>query len=103
MIDTTPEAVFEINAGHYEWCTLVVFRHPAMPQHYAVFSGSGCSCNIFHWPTEEEIRAAEPVRRLEVRRRVAGFISQYPYHIDGGAALRHMEKFETTMNDEEGK
>lgn len=100
--DTKPESIFDIeNGGGYEWCALGVYRHPTHPLQYAVFMDTGCSCNYFERPNQEELRAAEPLHRAELRRRVVGFISHYDYFINAGSGIRYLEQLETVLNAEE--
>jgi hypothetical protein len=99
--DVEAEPIFEFEGGSYEWYSLAVYRHPNQPQRYAVFSGTGCSCNYFKKPTELEVQAREPLPRAEIRRLVTAFISNNPHHINSGSALRYLERFEDAMNAKE--
>lgn len=99
MKDVPAEPVFEIEDGvQFEWCRFAVYPHPAGVGRYATFWNSGCSCSFWEVPTLEEVRAAEPKTRADVRVVLAGFMDRNKAFISAGEAVRHLEEFEVAMN-----
>lgn len=95
-----PEAIFVVDESvSYEWCSYVVYRHPVYPDKYATFADSGCSCSYAEEPTEEQLRAAEPMDRASVRMELKNFLTRYSCYINAGDAINYMEDFQHTFGE----
>lgn len=92
------EPIFRVdtNVG-FEWSTFALYRHPEEPSRYVASSASGCSCNWFKDPSDEQLCASYTVDRAAARNALLAHLRPN-FRVNPGSIVTHLERFEHTMN-----
>ena len=81
--------------GGYEWSDWAVYHHPNRPTSFFTWTESGCSCDGWEGPSDEDAHNATPMTKSEVRNHFVEWWDDSSTNFDGSDAqgkVHHLEK-----------